>query len=44
VDVTARNKNSSVKVAPTNTKPTQGVVTTFKSEVEWVPDPPTPLV
>ena len=33
-DVTVKKENSSVKVAPPNTQPTQGVVTTSKSELE----------
>jgi hypothetical protein len=33
-DLTAKNENSSVKVAPPNTQPTQGVVTASKSKVE----------
>jgi hypothetical protein len=33
-DLTAKNKNSSVKVAPPNSQPSPGVVTASKSEVE----------
>ena len=33
-DVTVKKENSSVKVAPPNSQPTPGVVTTSKSELE----------